>query len=123
MKAVMGKQPWLKDPLVMRKRWSEEEYGLIDHGREDSAGERKLCFGIVWDDEIIAPHPPIQRGLEMVKEALLAKGHRGKYPFLPSFLGLGSQDTHTVVDWKAHKHDEIYDVAVGPFNASIFLSE
>ncbi|KAF7347634.1 Amidase domain-containing protein [Mycena venus] len=82
-KAVLSKEPWLKDPMVMRKRWSDEEYKLIDHGN----GE-KLCFAIMWDDGIVVPHPPVRRGLEITKKALLAAGHQ-------------------VIDWKSYKQAEI----------------
>ncbi|KAF7339266.1 Amidase domain-containing protein [Mycena sanguinolenta] len=82
-KAVLSKEPWKKDPLVIRKRWSDEEYNLIDHGNG-----KKLCFAIMWDNGIVAPHPPIRRGLQMTKDALLAAGHQ-------------------VIDWKPYKQKEI----------------
>ncbi|KAJ7897097.1 general amidase [Mycena olivaceomarginata] len=82
-KAVTSKEPWLKDPMVIRKRWSEEEYNLIDHGNG-----KNLCFAIMWDNELIVPHPPVRRGLEITKAALLAAGHR-------------------VIDWKPYKQAEI----------------
>ncbi|KAJ7631192.1 general amidase [Roridomyces roridus] len=82
-KSVLSKQPWLKDPLVVRKRWSEDEYNLIDHG---SGGQ--LCFAIMWHNGVIVPDPPIRRGLEMTKDALLAAGHK-------------------VIDWTPHKQAEI----------------
>ncbi|KAF7352305.1 Amidase domain-containing protein [Mycena venus] len=44
-KAVLSKEPWLKDPMVIRKRWSDEDYNLIDHGNG-----KKLCFAIMWDN-------------------------------------------------------------------------
>jgi amidase len=71
-KAVMSKEPWLKDPMVIRKRWSEEEYNLADHGNG-----KNLCFAIMWDNEVVVPDPPVRRGLEITKAALLAAGHRG----------------------------------------------
>ncbi|KAJ7786557.1 amidase signature domain-containing protein [Mycena metata] len=61
-KAVSSERPWLKDAMVIRKPWSEEEYKLVDHGNGG-----KLCFAIMWDDGVIAPHPPIRRGLEITK--------------------------------------------------------
>ncbi|KAJ8456762.1 hypothetical protein ONZ45_g18587 [Pleurotus djamor] len=81
--SIITHQPWLKDPNVLRKRWSEEEYRLVDHGFGKS-----LCFAILWDDGIVVPHPPITRGLEMTKKALIAAGHK-------------------VIDWKPLKHAEI----------------
>ncbi|KAJ7631228.1 general amidase [Roridomyces roridus] len=82
-KSVLSKDPWLKDPLVIRKRWSEEEYNLVDHG---NGGQ--LCFAIMWDNGLVVPDPPIKRGLEMTKNALLAAGHK-------------------VIDWTPYKQAEI----------------
>ncbi|KAF5388559.1 hypothetical protein D9757_004595 [Collybiopsis confluens] len=73
-------------PLAVRKRWSEDEYRLADHGEG-----KQLCFAILWDDGIITPHPPITRGLRMAKEALLR-----------------AASSFQVIDWKAHKHSEMY---------------
>jgi len=72
MKAVIDAKPWLKDPLAVRKKWDEDEYNLIDHG-----SGKNLCFGIMWDDGAIVPHPPIRRALEMTKMALEKAGHKG----------------------------------------------
>ncbi|KAJ7492390.1 general amidase [Mycena latifolia] len=92
-KAVISQQPWLKDPLVIRKRWSEDEYNLIDHGK----GE-KLCFAIMWDNGVIVPHPPVRRGLEITKNALLAAGHQ-------------------VIDWTPYKQAEITTTINAIWNA------
>ncbi|KAK7064026.1 amidase domain-containing protein [Favolaschia claudopus] len=92
-KAVLSKEPWQRDPMVIRKRWNEDEYRLADHGK----GE-KLCFAIMWDNGVVMPHPPIQRGLEMTKKALLAAGHE-------------------VIDWVPYKQDEIVSTILQIFNA------
>ncbi|KAJ3910090.1 general amidase [Lentinula edodes] len=84
MKAVIDARPWLKDPLAVRKRWSDDEYNLADHGNG-----KNLCFAIMWDDGLVVPHPPIIRGLEVVKKALLNAGHK-------------------VIDWKPLKHAEMF---------------
>lgn len=44
-KAILDSKPWLKDPMVIRKGWSEREYQLEEHGN----GE-KLCFAIMWNN-------------------------------------------------------------------------
>jgi len=72
VRAVLGQKPWLKDPLAVRKPWSEDEYQLSEHGRG-----RKLSFGILWNDGEVVPHPPVIRALEMTKNALIAAGHEG----------------------------------------------
>jgi amidase len=91
MKAIASQQPWYKDPLAVRKPWNETEYNLIDHGNGDN-----LCFAILWDDEDMVPHPPVIRGLEETKQALLAAGHQ-------------------VINWKPLKHAEICEIAVRIF--------
>jgi amidase len=72
MKAVIDQKPWLNDPLALRKSWDDDAYLLAEHGYG-----KKLCFAIMWDDGITVPHPPIVRGLELTKGALIAAGHKG----------------------------------------------
>jgi amidase len=88
MKAVLSQQPWKHDPESIRRPWDEDVYQLKEHG-----GGRKLVFGMIWNDGMITPHPPIIRGLEQAKKALIAAGHE-------------------VVDWLPYKHDELYHVTV-----------
>ncbi|KAJ7096961.1 general amidase [Mycena epipterygia] len=45
-KAILDAKPWLKDPLVLRKGWSESEYQLERHG-----GGGQLCFAMMWDND------------------------------------------------------------------------
>lgn len=72
MESISSSKPWYRDPLVVRKPWIEEEYQLVEHGQGG-----KLCFGILWNDGTVVPHPPIIRALEMTKKALVAAGHEG----------------------------------------------
>lgn len=74
MRAVIDKSPWLKDPLSMQMHWDEGGYRLVEHG-----GGQKLTFGILWNDGLAVPHPPIIRALEMTRDALIAAGHDGRY--------------------------------------------
>lgn len=73
-RAMLDAKPWNFDPYVLRQPWNEDMYHLADHGGEGS----KLCFGILWDDNICKPMPPYIRAMEEVKLALEAKGHKGK---------------------------------------------
>ncbi|KAI0033148.1 general amidase [Vararia minispora EC-137] len=93
MKTVIDQKPWTKDPSAVHKPWIEEEYQLCEHG-----GGKKLVFGIMWNDGIIVPHPPIIRALELTKKALLIAGHE-------------------VVDWVPHRHAEITRVVAEVFAA------
>ncbi|KAJ7644233.1 general amidase [Roridomyces roridus] len=92
-KAILDAEPWLKDPLVLRKGWSESEYRLDRHG-----GGENLCFAIMWDNGVVKPHPPLRRAMEMTKKALEAAGHK-------------------VIDWEPHRHLEIYKNAETIFAA------
>ncbi|KAF8264302.1 general amidase [Lactarius quietus] len=94
MQVVIGQKPWLKDPLSMRKHWDRDEYQLVEHG-----GGKKLAFGILWNDGLVVPHPPIIRALEMTRDALIAAGH-------------------DVLDWKPYKHAELSDVTMGIWAAA-----
>ncbi|KAI0812796.1 general amidase [Irpex lacteus] len=83
MQAVAAGQPWLKDPLARRAPWDDDLYRLTPYG-----GGKQLCFGIIWNDGQVVPHPPIIRALEITKAALVAAGHK-------------------VIDWHPYKHKEI----------------
>lgn len=89
VQSILEAKPWLKDPLVIRKPWSQDEYQLSEHGN----GQEKLCFGIVRHDGIVMPHPPVQRALAEAASALAAAGHK-------------------VVDWIPIKHKELTQTAL-----------
>ena len=72
MRAIIEQEPWRLDPLVVRQKWDEDAYRLVEHGRG-----KQLCFAIMEDDGIVLPHPPVQRALRMVRAALQAAGHKG----------------------------------------------
>lgn len=82
MRAVIAQQPWLRDPLCVRKKWDEDAYQLAEHG-----GGKKLCFAIMWHDGYDMPLPPVLRALQMTKEALEAAGHTGESQSSELFLG------------------------------------
>ncbi|KAG6868648.1 hypothetical protein C0993_012692, partial [Termitomyces sp. T159_Od127] len=74
IEGVLSQKSWLRDPLVISKGWSEEGYHLSEYG-----GGKKLCFAIMWNDGLFTPHPPIIRGLETAKNALIKAGHKGNW--------------------------------------------
>ena len=73
--AVVASKPWWKDPLCVRKEWSEREYALGDHGGPGG----KMCFAVMWDNGVVKPHPPVRRAMWLVKQALEAAGHTGEH--------------------------------------------
>ncbi|KAG6873891.1 hypothetical protein C0995_009670 [Termitomyces sp. Mi166 len=98
IQGVLSQKSWFKDPLVIRKGWSEEQYNLSEHGRG-----KNLCFAIMWNDGEVVPHPPIIRGLEMAKNALIKAGHKACLP--------------PVIDWKPPDHKTMLDVGLSIFSA------
>ncbi|KAG6880003.1 hypothetical protein C0992_008210 [Termitomyces sp. T32_za158] len=72
IQGILSQKSWLRDPLVISKGWSEEQYNLSEYG-----GGKKLCFAVMWNDGLFVPHPPIIRGLETAKNALIKAGHKG----------------------------------------------
>ncbi|KAF8838796.1 amidase [Paxillus ammoniavirescens] len=83
-KAIIDARPWDRDPLAVRKVWNEGEYRLMEHG-----GGKEMCFAIMWDNEVVKPHPPLIRAMRIVKQALEKEGHH-------------------VIDWEPLNHIDIY---------------
>ncbi|KAG5645707.1 hypothetical protein DXG03_005402 [Asterophora parasitica] len=73
VQGVISQQTWLRDPTVIRKKWDEDAYRLAEHG----AG-KQLVFAVIWNNGHVVPHPPVIRGLEITKAALIAAGHKGQ---------------------------------------------
>jgi amidase len=89
MKAVIACRPWTKDPYVIRKAWDEDAFRLSEHGGLSA----KLCIGIMWHNAHVRPLPPVTRGLEIAKQALLTAGH-------------------TVIDFEWHRGNDMSDILV-----------
>lgn len=75
-RAVLANFPWRDDVDVIEMPWNED---VIQSVRNRSCGrtERngKLVFGIMASDEFVQPHPPVQRAISLVKDALLEHGY------------------------------------------------
>ena len=100
VKAVVDLKPWNKDPVAVRKPWDEEQYRLSEHGHG-----KDLVFAILWDNGHVVPHPPITRGLEMTKNALIDAGYRGKCK--PYLHRLPLSRSCVVVDWAPFPYEKI----------------
>nr|XP_036589838.1 amidase [Colletotrichum truncatum]KAF6801843.1 amidase [Colletotrichum truncatum] len=66
-KALLSLNPWDWDATCIKMPWDDQLY------REKK--NQKLCFGFVMHDGVVRPHPPIQRGMDLVREALERAGH------------------------------------------------
>ncbi|KAF1832858.1 general amidase [Decorospora gaudefroyi] len=78
MTALLGTQPWLRDPAVVPMPWrsdiEKETMARVD-GKGSATGKSPLRIGLLFNDGFMAPHPPITRGLRMVQSALEKSGH------------------------------------------------
>ncbi|KAJ5129617.1 uncharacterized protein N7515_005656 [Penicillium bovifimosum] len=79
VKAVLGMQPWTRDPLALELPWREEVVeqtrGLIERARSGSS-DSVLAFGLMKYDGIDRVHPPIARGMRIVEQTLQRLGHK-----------------------------------------------
>ncbi|MCJ1474174.1 Acetamidase [Lambiella insularis] len=77
MKSLLSQQPWLHDPLVLEIPWRDEhEKEISDLIRSSTQGEGKLCFGVLENDGVVTPQPPVQRAMKIVTETLEKLGHK-----------------------------------------------
>ncbi|KAJ8495859.1 hypothetical protein ONZ51_g1452 [Trametes cubensis] len=94
VRGILNLEPWRYCPATIPKPWSQDDYSLRNRN-----GGKNLCFGIMWDEGSVKPHPPILRALTETKNALEAAGHK-------------------VIEWKSLRHSEYIAVA-----RSIWLSD
>ncbi|EXK29793.1 hypothetical protein FOXG_11695 [Fusarium oxysporum f. sp. lycopersici 4287] len=101
-KAVLGREPWLKDPAVIpipfRQDVAESYQRRADDKGNAKFGERPLKMGVLWRDGMIGLHPPVLRGLKAVVEALKKAGHK-------------------VIDWKPPSHETATNIHGGFLSA------
>ena len=86
-KALVNQKPWLVEPSLVPLAWNDSISHLSRrHGRAH------VKIGILWDDGVVRPHPPITRSL-MEMAAQLRN--------LPGF---------EIVDWMPLRHDEGWEI-------------
>ena len=88
MTTVLASRPWEWDQSMMKMPWRRDE--VVWKGR---SGPR---VGVMWDDGVVRPQPPMRRALNMAVEKLRSKGVE-------------------VVDFKPHKSAEAWEIIVGYF--------
>lgn len=68
----------MRDPGVITMPWnSEMEKATLARATPDGSANENLPlkFGIFWSDGVVAPQPPVARGLRIVHDILKTNGH------------------------------------------------
>lgn len=76
-KTLLNLRPWEWDSSCVRLPWDQDAYeeAAPSSLRGPTTPDTRLCFGMIPDDSVITPHPPIQRCMREVKQALITAGH------------------------------------------------
>ncbi|KAK0922625.1 hypothetical protein LTR91_004360 [Friedmanniomyces endolithicus] len=90
MKTLIDQQPWLYEPSLITMPWKDTSTASLL--RKGSDGKRKLRVGILADDGVVKPHPPILRGMN----TLISK--------------LRSHPDIELVDFPPYKHEEAWRI-------------
>lgn len=83
MRDVISNEPWTKDCRCAPIPWRTSVY--------EETLAKKLTIGILVDDGVVRPHPPIERVVRMAAEVLKENGHE-------------------IVEWTSDLHHECIEV-------------
>ena len=84
MKTVIAAKPWIVEPALLPFPWDERKWVKTPG--------TKLKIGVLWDDGVVKPDPPVRRAMKEVVEKLKS---------VPDV---------EVVDWTPYKHDEAWEI-------------
>lgn len=98
IKSILATEPWLHDPLVAEIPWrDEQEQYILDLVKSNREGKGQLAFGIMRDDGVVRPQPPVRRALDIVVKTIEKLGHK-------------------IVEWNPPSHARAIELAVScPF--------
>lgn len=83
-KTLIDKSPWYREPSLIPLPWKNDN---LFEGT-------KLRIGVLWDDGVVKPHPPVTRALRLLVEKLKTNGN------------------FEIVEWKPYKHDYAWEILV-----------
>jgi amidase len=75
MESLLKSDPWNIDPGAIPIPWRKELAAPPTN--------RKLRLGVVFDDGVVKPQPPVTRAMRETVDALRAAGHEGIHISLP----------------------------------------
>lgn len=79
MNSILSTKPWIRDPAVISMPWNDaSEQSTFERANSDGSANDQLPFkfAIFWNDGVVAPHPPIIRGLRILHNLLKSRGHK-----------------------------------------------
>ena len=71
VQSILSTQPWARDPRVVEIPWRADHYDAVT----SKARAGGLVFGILLNDGVVTPSPPVIRALKEAKACLEATGH------------------------------------------------
>ncbi|KAE8395864.1 amidase signature domain-containing protein [Aspergillus alliaceus] len=86
MKTVLAAKPWTSDLTLHQIPWRDTQSHIYQDGK------KKLTIGVMWDDGIVKPAPPITRALQETVERL---------KILPDV---------EVIEWKPYQQKEALEI-------------
>lgn len=112
MKWIINCNAWQEDIETIEMPWRDDNFaGTSNRICQPGQSNGSLVFAILNNDGEVNPHPPVQRALGLVRNALLQRGYevsRHEHP-----IPCCSIDKIKVVDWSPGlKHDLATDVLV-----------
>lgn len=90
-RAMLLTQPWVRDPAVDPIPYRDDICNA--YLARGQPGAQPLKIGIVWNDGMVEPHPPIRLGLRLLADAVKKAGH--KVSFGARYCELGCSTTLT----------------------------
>lgn len=85
MQVLIDAKPWLVEPSLIPIPWRRD---LIDY-----PWIKKLKIGVLWDDEVVRPHPPVTRALKEVVDKL------------KNVPGI------EIIEWKPYEQEKAWSIA------------
>ncbi|KAK2761812.1 Acetamidase [Arachnomyces sp. PD_36] len=76
-KSVLSQQPWLYDPLALEIPWRDAvEQETLELVNKSTASQGQLAFAVVRHNNVVHPHPPVARAVQIVAQVLGRLGHK-----------------------------------------------
>ncbi|KAI0482954.1 amidase [Xylariaceae sp. FL0804] len=90
--SVLARRPWLREPGLVPMEWGQRRQPDAAAAGEKEEKKKKLRVGVLRDDGVVRPHPPVARALAELVDKLQAS------------------DAVEVVEWKPYRHELAWEI-------------